>query len=68
MKRKYVHLTLSFENACEVAKRHSRNAVVLVVDAECLRNKGVKIYVASKSIRIAKYVPQACIKGVIERY
>mgnify|MGYP000374322209 CR=1 FL=1 len=68
MKRKYVHLTLNFEDACEVAKRHGRNAVVLIVDAECLRNEGVKIYIASKSIRTTKYVPPACIKGVIKCY
>ena len=66
MRRKYVHLTLKVEDACEVAKRHGLNAVVLVVDAECLRRKGFRIYIASDSIRVAKYVPPECLKNIIE--
>jgi len=66
MRRKYVHLTLEVEDACEVAKRHGMNAVVLVVDAECLRKKGVKVHIASNNIRVVRYVPLECIKSVVK--
>jgi len=66
MRRKYVHLTLKVEDACEVAKRHGLNTVVLVVDAECLRRKGFRIYMASDSIRVVKYVPSECLKDMIK--
>ncbi|WP_175059123.1 RNA 2'-phosphotransferase [Thermococcus sp. 2319x1] len=61
MKRKFVHLTTSKEEAYETGRRYGRDVVVILVDAECLRRKGYKIYKAGKSVRIAKFVPPECI-------
>ena len=61
MRRQYVHLTTDEGVACETGARHGR-AVVLVIDAECLRSSGIDIFKASKVIRLVKYVPTKCIK------
>lgn len=60
MKRKYVHLTIDYEIAVETGKRHGLPAV-LVVDAECLRRTGHKVYRASKKIFLTDYVPPKCL-------
>jgi len=65
MKRIYVHLTTEVKEACEVGKRHSRNPIVLVIDAQCLRDRGLQIYRASHIIRIVKYIPPRCIVDTI---
>ena len=66
MKRKYVHLAIDVSTACEIGSRHGRNAVFIVVDAECLRKEGHKVMIASKVIRLTDYVPPKCIKEVKE--
>ncbi len=65
MNRMFVHLSTSLKDACEVGKRHDHNPIVLVIDANCLRKQGIAIYLASKSVRIAKYVPPQCISKVV---
>jgi len=64
MKRSYVHLTTSIEDACAVGARHGREPVVLYVDVECLRLHGLKVFVASPSVRLVSYVPTKCISKV----
>ena len=66
MKRKYVHLAIDVSIACEIGGRHGRNAVYIIVDAECLRREGHKVMIASKVIRLTDYVPPKCIKEVKE--
>ncbi len=61
MKRMYVHLTLSVEDACITAARHGPKPVVLEIDAQCVRDRGFEIYVAAPTIRLTKYVPTQCI-------
>ncbi|WP_457741426.1 RNA 2'-phosphotransferase [Thermococcus sp.] len=61
MKRQFVHLTTSRSEAWETGRRHGRDVVLLIVDAECLRRKGLKIYKAGKNVRIVKRVPPECI-------
>jgi len=61
MNRRYVHLTIDMVDACIVGERHSRNPVVLKIDADCVRSHGIDIYIASKNIRLAKHVPRKCI-------
>ncbi|MDN5320511.1 MAG: putative 2-phosphotransferase [Thermococcaceae archaeon] len=61
MKRKFVHLTTSKEEAYETGRRYGRDVVIIFVDAECLRKKGYKIYKAGKNVRIVKFVPPECI-------
>jgi putative RNA 2'-phosphotransferase len=61
MKRRYVHLAVDVETACLNAARRPR-PVVLAVDAQCLRRRGYRVYVASHKIRLVQYVPPECIE------
>ncbi|AFA39262.1 RNA:NAD 2''-phosphotransferase [Pyrobaculum oguniense TE7] len=65
MKRKFVHLAADVDTACVNAARRP-SPIVIEVDAECLRSSGVVIYIGSRKIRLAKYVPQSCIKRVFQ--
>ncbi|ABP50625.1 MAG: RNA 2'-phosphotransferase [Pyrobaculum arsenaticum] len=65
MKRKFVHLATDVDTACLNAARRP-SPIVIEVDAECLRRSGVVIYIGSRKIRLAKYVPQSCIKRVFQ--
>ncbi len=64
VRRYYVHLTTTKELACEVGSRHGGKPVFLIIDAECLRKSGHKIFIASKQIRLTDYVPPKCIIDV----
>ncbi len=64
MKRLWVHMTLDKEEACRNAQRHSGKPIVLTIDADCLRKKGLKVYKASNIIYLVKYVPVECINDV----
>jgi putative RNA 2'-phosphotransferase len=61
MKRQFVHLTTSREEAIETGRRHGRDVVLLVIDADCLRKRGLRIYKAGKNVRIVERVPPECI-------
>ena len=61
MNRAFVHLSVSFDDACNVGRRHGRNAIVLVVDANCIRSHGYNTYRASRSVVLSEYVPPTCI-------
>ncbi|WP_297066593.1 RNA 2'-phosphotransferase [Thermococcus sp.] len=61
MKRQFVHLTTSKSEAIETGRRHGRDVVLLIIDADCLRRKGLKIYRAGKNVRIVDRVPPECI-------
>ncbi len=61
MKRRFVHLSTSREEAVETGRRHGRDVVLLIVDAECLRRKGLRVYKAGKNVRIVERVPPDCI-------
>jgi putative RNA 2'-phosphotransferase len=65
MRRKYVHLTIDYEDAVETGRRHGKPAV-LEISIECLRNRGIKLYRATKKIYLAKHIPPECIKQVIK--
>ncbi len=66
MKRLYVHLTSSFDDAVITGRRHSQRIAVLEVDVEALRALGIKVFKAGKSVYLAEYVPSSCIKRVIQ--
>ncbi len=66
MKRMRVHLTASLEEAWQNAKRWKGKSVVLVVDADSLRRRGIKVLKAGKYTYVVKHVPPECIIGVIE--
>ena len=61
MRRLWVHLSVTVKDAIDVGKRHGKDVVVLKIDCNCLRRRGIKIYIASKSIRLVKHVPPECI-------
>jgi putative RNA 2'-phosphotransferase len=61
MKRRYVHLAVDVETACLNAARRPR-PVVLAVDAQCLRRRGYRVYIASHKIRLVQYVPPQCVE------
>ncbi|WP_297502106.1 RNA 2'-phosphotransferase [Thermococcus sp.] len=61
MRRQFVHLSTSKGEALETGRRHGRNVVLLVIDANCLRRRGLKVYKAGKNVRIVKLVPPECI-------
>jgi len=65
MKRKYVHLSTDIINAYQTALRHKGKPVILVIDCEMLRQMNIKIFIASKVIRLVSFVPLKCIKEVI---
>jgi len=62
VKRLWVHLTISANNACNVAQRHGGKPVVLTIDVDCLRRQGLKAYKATNTIYLVKYVPKECIR------
>ena len=64
-RRLYVHLTTNIDIAKEIAQRHSKNIAILVIDAECLRKHGHKIYKASPVIYLTDYVPPQCIRKIL---
>ncbi len=65
-RRKYVHLTLDPNEACETARKHGGVVVILKVNAECLRKSGYKVFIGSHHIRLVKYVPPECVDNVSE--
>ncbi len=62
MKRNFVHLTTSLEEAVENARRKGRCIKILIVDGECLKRKGIKLYKAGKHVRVCSYVPPECVR------
>jgi len=62
MKRQFVHLTIDSEDAYKTALRHDKDVAILLIDANCLRKKGYKIYDAGRVVRLVEYVPPSCIK------
>ncbi len=61
MKRLYVHLTSSFEDAVETGRRHGSRVVVLKIDSKCLGREGFSVKRASKTVYVVERVPPKCI-------
>lgn len=62
MERRRVHLTSSFEEALDNARRKGPNVVILEVDTTKLRSKGIKIFKAGKNVYVTDFIPPDCIK------
>lgn len=62
MDRVMVHATTSVQDAIEVALRKDRRIVVFEIDADKLRQEGIKIYKASDKVYVMSYVPPSAIK------
>lgn len=65
MKRRYVHLTSSIEDAWKRASI-SRNPVVLVIDGRKL-SQDIGVYKASNIVYLTEYVPPRYIKKIIRK-
>jgi len=57
IKQRYVHLSTSADKAREVAKIHTEDPVLLVVNAEEAQNDGVAILSATENIVLADEIP-----------
>lgn len=57
IKQRYVHLSTTVEKATEVAKIHSEDPVLLVINAEEARNDGVSMLAATENIVLAEEIP-----------
>ncbi len=66
MKRRMVHLTLDPRDAVETGRRHGGPVVLLEVDTGCLRERGIPVYRAGKTVYMAPRVPPECIRVVGE--
>ena len=62
MRRLYVHLSPSPEQAVEVGRRHGPDVVVLEVDVDCLRRRGLEPRRASHAVYVVEWVPPECIR------
>jgi len=57
VKQRYVHLSTSVDKAREVAKIHTEDPVLLVINAEEAQNDGVAILSATENIVLADEIP-----------
>ncbi len=62
MKRLFVHLSATIEDALEAGLRHGSPAALLEIDANCLKRHGIKLYEASNRVYLAARVPPDCIR------
>lgn len=62
MRRRYVHLSLTPQDAYTVGRRHGVDVVVLAVDTRCLEEKGIPVYRASHKVYVTPWVPPDCIR------
>jgi len=57
VKQRYVHLSTSEDKAREVAKIHTEDPVLLIINAEEARNDGVMMLSATENIVLADEIP-----------
>ncbi len=64
MRRRWVHLSLSFEDAVATGRRHGSPVVVLEVDPYCLESRGLTVYSAGPRVAVVEWVPWECVRRV----
>ena len=57
MNRRYVHLSLTPEEAKKVGQRRDKSPAILKIDAEKANSEGLKFYQASPEIYLCSHVP-----------
>lgn len=57
VKQRYVHLSTSIDKAREVAKIHTEDPVLLIINAEEARNDGVPMLSATENIVLSEEIP-----------
>jgi len=65
MKRRMVHLSLTPSDALETGRRHGPDVVILEVDVECMRRRGIPLYRAGPRVVTTPHVPPDCIRRAI---
>ena len=55
--RQYVHLTTNLDNASRVADRHSKNTVILKIDALSAHNAGIVFHQPETEHFLSKHIP-----------
>jgi len=63
MKRKFVHLSLTVEDAKRVGKRKDFLPVILKIDTEKAKREGIKFW-REKTVVVASYIPSDCISPI----
>lgn len=66
--RQKVHLSATKEEAARVGKRRTKNPVILEVNVEKAKEKGVTINRATKKVYVADFVPPSCIRKIRDPY
>jgi putative RNA 2'-phosphotransferase len=64
-RRLWVHLSATLQDALETGRRHGVDVVVLLIDVECLRRKGYRVFKATDRVYLTEKVPPECIGGVL---
>ncbi len=64
MRRRFVHLSFTFEDAVETGRRHGSPVAVLEVDPACLEERGIRVYRAGPRVAVARWVPWECVRRV----
>ncbi|MFD2307367.1 RNA 2'-phosphotransferase [Enterococcus termitis] len=62
MSRQYVHLSEDIETANLVGKRKDKNPIILVINTENARAKGIKFYLGNEKVWLADSVPPEFIE------
>ena len=62
MKRRYVHLSYTWEDAYETGRRHGHDVVVIEIDASCLKRRRIPVYHAGPKVAVTPWVPPDCIR------
>lgn len=57
MSRQYVHLSEDIQTANSVGKRKDENPIILKVNTEEARAKGIKFYLGNEKVWLADYIP-----------
>lgn len=66
MRRNYVHLSPSIEEARIVGGRREGETVILKIDAAKMKKDGLKIWKASERVYLARYIPPRYIQVMEE--
>lgn len=59
MKCQYVYVSIDKIEVLEMGRWYGREVVFLVIDVECLRKRGFKIYKVGKNVRIVEKIGRA---------
>ncbi len=66
MKRRWVHLSPTMKMAKEVGLRRTRNPIILEIDAEAARKKGLRFYKATDKVYLSGSIQSRYIKLIAQ--